>query len=61
MAAMVVVAVPAWKMGVIVLEPQVFLTVTRWSALATAAREAAATMERRRTMMVTEKMEEEKL
>jgi hypothetical protein len=57
MAAMVVVTVPAWKMGVIV-EPQVFLTVTRWSALATAAREAAATMERKRTMMVTEKMEE---
>ena len=57
MAAMVFVTVPAWKMGVMV-EPQVFLTVTRWSALATAAREAAATMERRRTMMVTEKMEE---
>jgi hypothetical protein len=59
MAAMVFVTVPAWKMGVIVLEPQVFLTVTRWSALVTAAREAAATMGRRRTMMVTKKIEEE--
>jgi hypothetical protein len=59
MADMVFVTVPAWKMGVILLEAQVFLTVTRWSALAIAAREAAATTERRRTMMVTEKMEEE--